>query len=155
MIKDSHESYAHHTAKTIFAGWLRTAAENAGYDEYANFAGIEWRVNRPSPLWGVYEEYPLLHDDSVVWDEQGYAIPPTYKEMKKNFKGDFKIADIVVQHKGSIIYVIEIVHKNALSQEKEDFYNSMLVRPKIIVIPTHWILGQIGIPQSIPREFFV
>lgn len=158
MKKDNKESYAHSAAKSTFVSWLRSAATDVG-DSYVTVAGITWRVNRGAPLYGVFEEYPLTATQSGVWDEEsGFEIGddcPTYEWMLKNSKDPFKIADIAISHKGWITAVIEIVHKNGLSAEKKKFYSNFPLRPEVYAVPTHWVLGQIGVPKSMPKEFRV
>lgn len=75
----SVESYKHKAAKAVVVEWLRTAAKAVGYDNYADLAGIGWRVNRGAPCWGVWDEYPIARDpkghivgESLVWDETGW-----------------------------------------------------------------------------------
>lgn len=167
--KDKSESYAHFAAKNIFVAWLREAAKKSGVDNYANLGSINWRVNRGEPYWGVFEEYPL-DNNSIVWDErqwwcncktQEYCEKciepiknwPDYSWMCKNSKEKFKIADIVVQHKGYIAYIIEIIHKNDIDDDKIKFYQNNTGASRVYSIPTHWILGQIDIPNEIPEEF--
>ena len=163
-MKDEKESFMHYHAKTIFTSWLREKARLAGEDEYCSLGKISWRVNRGERgSFGVFEEYPLTENFSIVWDEQWWdgnpdislKSHPDHKWMKENYKGNFKIADIVVQHKGTIDFIIEIVHKNGMSDDKLSFYKSLPITPTVVIIPAHWVMGQIKIPDSIPREFFI
>lgn len=154
-MKDKNESFAHHAAKKIFLEWLRESAKHA-VNEGASFCDIEWRVNRGSPEYGVFDEYPLTKDFTVVWDETEHVFEkgyPDYDWMAKNHGKGFRIADIAIQHKGMISHIIEIVHKNGLSEEKEDFYYSLPFQPTVYAIPSHWILSQVAKPTKMPLEF--
>jgi hypothetical protein len=158
----SLESHAHRLSKQLLVKWLRDAASIAEYPglDGGNFGGIRWRHNRGAPYWGVWEEYPFLsteHPDyCVVWDELGYAVPPSYNELTAAFTPPTAIADIALQHKGLIIHAIEIVHKNHITAEKiKILRNYIPPGGGIIEIPTHWILGQVSIPKIVPEEFFL
>ena len=70
----SVESYAHKAAKATLIGWLR---EKAVHDKYNLAAGLQWRVNREGPSFGIWEEYPVVSSDDIdccVWDESAWWI---------------------------------------------------------------------------------
>jgi hypothetical protein len=144
----SVESYAHLSAKKTLVDWLRTTAEASGRDEYANMNGIEWRVNRGSPYWGVWEEYPFTKDTiETVWDEMGYGVPPTYEELKKQKNKPFVILDVAIQHKGMISHGFEVVHKNGVSQKKKELLHKL--NCGVYVISAAWILSQVKKPSKL------
>jgi hypothetical protein len=162
------ESYAHKAAKSVFTQWLREEAERASPGGgFANFLGIHWRVNRGAPHWGIWEEYPVLHDGTglaPVWDEMGWhrpdlppdignERPPTYEELKARSMIPTAILDIAIQHKGTIISGVEIVHKHAPDEHKLAFLDWRGIH-KVLVIPAKWVLGQIDKPRRIPEEFW-
>jgi hypothetical protein len=133
------ESHKHKLAKELLCKWLRNCAKGK-VDEYVSFNILKWRVNRGAPDYGVWLEYPILKsDEGIVWDEKGLdnpqikklnlsekelyenypkssqALIPTYEQVKEQVS---YIADIAIQHKGSIIYLIEVIHRNHLKIDK-------------------------------------
>lgn len=130
----------------------------AGLDRHADFAGLSWRVNRGPASWGVWEEYPVLSDGrglGDVWDEvspKWGARPPTFSELVNVDKSVLCIIDIAIQHKGQIVFAIEVVHKHPSTLSKVNFLRDRLT---LLEIPAYWILGQVDRPTSIPPEFFV
>ncbi len=145
------ESYAHRLSKRLLRTWLRRAARSGGYDNAAKFGDVEWRVNRGAPSWGVWEEYPFYREDYTVWDEVSddwLCRPPRLDELDHP---PVCVVDIAVQHKGAIIYAIEIKHKHAIEEWKREFLLDHV--SAIYEIPSRWILGQIRKPNGIPAEF--
>lgn len=156
----SVESYAHKAAKAVVVGWLRAEGEKAGDDHYVSndILGVHWRVNRPGPCWGIWEEYPVLSDGTgilPVWDEIGdghEGRPPTFKELVDAATPPAVIFDIAVQHKGQIQYAIEIVHKHDIGAQKAELLARLEDRPHILVLPAQWVLRQIGVPRKFPPK---
>jgi hypothetical protein len=158
---DSLESFAHIEAKRLLLSWLRDSAAEAGRDGLAFFCGqdgIEWRVNRGEPHFGVWEEYPVLSDGtgiSPVWDESDdrwISRPPTYEDVVAGGFRPMVVLDIAIQHKGTIAYAVEVVHKHRCDWRKKSFLCPLLT---LVEIPAYWVLGQVGRPQFIPPEFFL
>jgi hypothetical protein len=156
----SVESYAHKAAKAVVVGWLREgAAEAGGWDQYANVAGISWRVNRGAPHFGVWEEYPLIMRGDghyTAWDEvsQKYeGRPPSYEELIEKNTRPSVIVDIAIQHKGQISACIEIAHKHPLSPIKLMRLSEMGMYD-VLEIPARWVLAQVGRPKLIPPQFW-
>jgi hypothetical protein len=207
-ISGSVESYAHKAAKATLAGWLREAAEDQ-YDDWINACGLSWRVNRPGPYWGVWEEYPFTENGveiNNVWDEDDWwndlaglrehgdrryaqalrligcqtfshvgsgnygfggidtqffgptscrereapkpSNPiPTYNDMLELGYPPRAIVDVAVQHKGTIIYCMEVVHKHGLTPQKRAFLQSL--GTICLVIPAAWILSQVERPKRL------
>lgn len=157
----SVESYAHKTAKATVAQWLReTASECGGWDQYADLAGISWRVNRDGPHFGVWEEYPfILRGDGhyTVWDEVSEVYerrPPTYEELVEKNTRPSVIVDVAIQHKGQIAICIEVAHKNPLSPVKLMKLAEMGMYD-VLEVPARWVLAQVGRPKRIPPEFWI
>ncbi len=169
--RTSVESHAHVEAKRLLLLWLRETAEDAmssaaNKQNHALFCmiaetdreGISWRVNRGAPHYGIWEEYPVLADDtgiSPVWDEISdcwLSRPPTYEEVVDIGYRPMAVLDIAVQHKGEIHYAIEVVHKHRCNPQKIGFLRPRLT---LIEIPAYWVLGQVGTPTAIPSEFFL
>lgn len=157
------ESLAHREAKRHLLLWLRESAAKIGSDNYADFCGIAWRVNRGPKFWGVWSEYPILRDGfgiTAVWDEWNNdeirdenTCIPSYRDLIRRGTPPAVILDIAIQHKGMISYAIEIKHKHACSQQKIDFLRNQDIT--LLEIPAHWILGQVARPASIPDEFYL
>ena len=80
------ESYKHQFAKATLAGWFREIADG-NVDVYVGINPVRWRVNRGSPHYGVWTEYPIavdkdnrLHGNSPVWDESNWDGSEVYKD---------------------------------------------------------------------------
>ena len=149
---DSLESYKHLAAKQVLAGWLRRAAGAAGPDAYASWAGVTWRVNRPAPDFGVWEEYPLttqlLRAGSVsAWDERGEAAPPTYRTLIGRDEPPLCIFDVAVQHKGLVTYAFEVVHQHPVTDTKRSILAALDVCT--LVLSAEWIMRQVGPPRRL------
>lgn len=151
------ESYMHRFAKQTLAGWLRDACFASDSVKIGPFS---WRVNRPGPSFGVWEEYPVCADRmglSVVWDEYPLradgccfnTAPPTRDDLIDLYAPPAVIFDVAIQHKGQIIYAIEVVHKNDLSDEKlsriRDLRDGQMLH--VYKVPARWILSQVDVPQ--------
>lgn len=169
QVSKSLESYAHKAAKEVMVGWLREAAalaiEECPAVPYTNMAGISWRVNRDAPHYGVWLEYPIGKAQGYytsrdgyqpVWDETDEGKwrerPPTFDELKEQGRTPEYILDIAIQHKGSIVGAIEIVHKNPPSKAKISALRQLC--SDVLVIPASWVLGQVGVPTEIPDRFY-
>lgn len=156
--RGSVESFAHRTAKNLVVGWLRAVAEAAGPDNYVDFWGLGWRVNRGAPHFGVWEEYPIISDGTgcaPVWDEMDPRWrnrPPNYDELVNIGLRPMAILDIAVQHKGNITVAIEIKHKHACDARKLGF---LRLHTSVLEVPAYWALGQIDTPTEIPDEFWI
>lgn len=158
------ESYKHKFAKDVLAAWLREVA--APYEnEWIGFEPIRWRVNRGAPHYGVWTEYPICIDsrnhlvgDTSVWDEfadQYFGAhkdePPTYEECVAAKLLPICIFDVAIQHKGSIIYGLEVVHKNKPSDLKLQ-YLDRLNYTQVYTIDADWILSRTKRPERLMLE---
>jgi hypothetical protein len=152
------ESYMHRAAKEVMAGWLREAAAEAGHDEYAQMGPLSWRVNRPGPGWGVWEEYPFTHarGGSEVWDEEfgdDELSRPWESELPPVADGRIlgekvaSVADIAIQHKGCIIWAVEIVHKHPCPIHKRAFYDHHYIG--LIEVRASWVMRQTKRPHRL------
>ena len=167
------ESYQHELAKQVLAMWLRQSHHNK-YDKSVGFGPFGWRTNRSEPHFGVWIEYPVSQSGSElesggVWDENGWSEqlygesetqetrPPTYEECLNLGIIPYVIFDLAIQHKGEIIYGIEIVHKNRISVSKIDKIKTLVARnPNFEVWATSatYIMHQVGVPKN-PKEGFI
>lgn len=150
----SVESYQHLFAKRLLVQWLREAAEESS-SPIATLPPFKWQINGPKPIYAVWEEYPVC-DESItsVWCERDDAYherPPTYEECLSLGLVPEVIFDIAVQHKGAIVYGIEVVHKNDISPEKmrrlQGYYG---VEPiEVYRVEAGWIMSQVKRPEKI------
>ena len=150
------ESIAHKTAKETLARWLEYAplhnCDNYWFYPLRDGTTLAWRPNHGEP---VFVEYPFTKDFlgySPTWDE--FAETPFYKGRCPTFDECVAIghpphvvADIALRHKGSIIAVIEVVHKNPPAPEKVAFYRHLGV--SLYVVDASWVLDQIDQPDSL------
>ena len=82
-------------------------------DEFASLWGLSWRANR-----GALMDYPMTKNLEQgycdLWDEmydeffEGHGYPKTKEELEKYSDVITSIEDIVITHKGAIVYVIRI-----------------------------------------------
>ena len=109
----------------------------------------------------IWEEYPFIsYDEIQVWRERETNINmknppiPTYDELIMSNIKPLAIADIVIEHKGGIYYIIEIVHKHDISEQKIAKLKNINFgwATEIWRVEAHWILSQIGRPNSFPEE---
>ncbi|WP_424140279.1 hypothetical protein [Roseomonas chloroacetimidivorans] len=151
------ESYMHRAAKEVVAGWLRDVAAEAGYDEYTRLGPLSWRVNRPGPSWGIWLEYPFTdaRGGSEVWDEEfgdtgdcpwQDALPPIV-DGKVLGERVAAVADIAIQHKGCIIWAVEIVHKHPCPIHKRAFYDHHHIG--LIEVRASWVMRQTKRPDGL------
>lgn len=143
IIHRKGESYQHAAARTVFKSWLDTSEESSG--DYQSFGPFNWRGR-------VWEEFPFIKDTSEpVQNMLNYA--PSYEEMKAYGVSPIAVADIAIEHKGMIIYAIEIVHKHDISNWKIARLKKLrhALEMEIWRVEAHWILGQIGKPESFPE----
>ena len=159
----SVESYAHKAAKAVFAGWLEEVADTSdgGWVCFgAPSACISWR---PGQVWTEYPLakanprfnpperegfYPVWREVSPAWS----CRPPTFGELAALGQAPEFIFDIAIEHKGRLLYAIEIVHKHPPGDKKIRVCRELGI--ELVVVPAAWVLGQVGVPHLIPREFF-
>ena len=160
------ESYKHKFAKSVLAGWLREPSEI--------LPPFSWRSNRGAPNYGVWEEYPFCLDENnqlignePVWDELDWGIPhnlkalqdvrnfndtpPTYEELIAAKLLPIVIFDIALQHKGQVIYGIEVVHRNDVSALKLEYLKRINLCG-VYRVDADWILSRCARPKQIVCE---
>lgn len=154
------ESYKHKFAKAILLGWLRDGAVYDKHQEFGLVGGgvLQWRVNRGAPHFGVWEEYPITRDFSYVWDEEwdgdGDSLwterPPTYDELLARNTPPTVIFDIAIQHKGNILYAIEVVHRHGLDDRKKAIIKELFGEHfSVFTVPAEWIMCQVERPSKL------
>jgi len=162
-----NESYKHKCAKEIFKQWCDSTAwydptcgwrcVATNYNRY-----LTWRSNRSQDAW---LEYPIVVNSNINsiqhnWDEiwpnhaeerlfNGFV--PTYAECKEYNLYPTAVIDIVLPHKGSPEYFIEICHTNPVSNEKLEKLKQLKMGDDacLIEIDADWILRQTGIPSKL------
>lgn len=154
IVTESLESYKHKAAKQVLASWLRNAASSAGFDNYAVFCGLGWRVNRSGKDWGVFEEYPitcsncnLKHGFLYAWDETKWLGIPSYDELIKDRDPPLAILDVAVQEKGRIVYGFEVIHTHRVTPEKAMYLNALQIQ--VFELDAEWILRQVRRPDQL------
>lgn len=152
------ESYKHQFAKTVLVDWLR---HGAVHDEYTTLDPITFRVNREAPHFGIWNEYPVCLDKNnrsigiiPSWDEvaDGYQdAPPTYAQCIEMGYLPICIFDVAIQHKGHISDIIEVVHKNGISETKAAYISRICKETpfNIHIISADWVLSQVGRPKQL------
>lgn len=148
------ESYMHRAAKEVVVRWLRESAARLPMESWACLLPVMWRSNRAAPCYGVWAEYPMTSSGMGtchVWDEcdrpEWCDRPPTVEEMAASGMRPFCVADIAIQHKGAISTVIEIVHRNPLSDRKREFYAIKGI--EVFCVSAAWVLRQTACPSEL------
>lgn len=156
----NNESYKHICAKEIFKQWCDSESWSIG-DGYRcvstkNGMAIRWRSNRSKNAW---LEYPIVANGDINsaemnWDEiwpgnKTEEFIPTYAECKEYKLQPISVIDIVLPHKGSPLFFIEICHTNPVSNEKIEKLKPLLCGKNLIEIDAEWILRQTGIPSKL------
>lgn len=156
-----NESYKHKMAKEVLKGWFSGGC---------GIGDIKFDPNRKC---GVFFEYPIVKNndyDSIHhnWDEQ-LTNPKITKEMTpgsaeyENLQNEYvptyeecvclgiypkRVIDVVLTHKGSPRWFIEICHKNPTSQKKINELQALDVG-NLIEIDAEWIMKQTKRPKKI------
>jgi hypothetical protein len=156
-----NESYLHKKAKEVFKEWLDDSYSKESMYNELDF--INFRSNRDS---GVFLEYPICKGNyennyfnswNENWDEiinykhEKYwkEYVPSYDECINNFNSyPIAIIDVVVSHKGSPCYGIEIKYKNPTSEKKINNLISYGV-DNLIEIDAKWILQKTRKPEKL------
>lgn len=87
----------------------------------------------------------------VPVDDVSSARPPTFDELTELGWAPQAIADVAIQHKGSIIHAFEVVHKHDVSPKKWAFYREFgrSCGMNVYTIDAGWILSQIARPSKL------
>ena len=158
-----NESYKHKMSKEVLKEWF--------YDG-GGVGDVGWCW--PNRMCGVWFEYPIVKTDKYNsidsnWDEI-LTDPKIPKEMESyspdgwnNLQSEYvpthaecislgiypkRVIDVVLTHKGSPRWFIEICHKNPTSQEKINELKMLGVR-NLIEIDAEWIMKQIQKPTEL------
>jgi hypothetical protein len=159
-----NESYKHKMSKEVLKEW------------FSGGCGIGDITFDPNRKCGVWFEYPIVKTKGYnsidhIWDEL-LINPKIPKEMDpgsdeyKNLQNEYvptydecvsfgiypkRVIDVVLIHKGSPEWFIEISHKNPTSQEKINELEMLGVR-NLIEIDAEWIMKQIKRPKKIEYD---
>jgi len=161
------ESYMHKSAIETLQKWLKELEEKGDYcsigfnTDWTDLEGYErgelsWRRNRGN---GGFLEYPIVVDNKVNTvlnnvdemiiphgKEMADGISPTYEQCKQQGHLPRRMIELVITHKGSPAYFIEVCHKNPVSKEKLKDLSECGVKC-IIEIDASWILKQVKRPE--------
>jgi hypothetical protein len=151
------ESYKHLCAKEVLAGWLRDIEKGK---DFCELNPIKWRSN-----YGVFTELPFYETSDPYYFELSKGIKTT-KSGNLSHRGKnplnwydksvdrgriLFVPDITVFHKGTAVHLIEVVHKNPVSDYKlrtiQKFFSHHSVH--VWEIPADWILSQVKMPQTL------
>jgi len=159
-----NESYKHKMSKEVLKEWF-CGGQLIG------------EVGCPSPnrKCGVWFEYPIVKTDKYnsidynwdeiltnpktpkgidrfssnnLWDEYQRDFVPTYDECISLGIYPKRVIDVVLTHKGTPTWFIEICHKNPTSQEKINELE-MLGVTNLIEIDAEWIMKQTKKPKKL------
>ena len=161
------ESYNHRFAKETLQKWIQEiqqetsdckivfTANNTKFEGY-ECGELVWRSNRDT---GAFLEYPIVVtdevntvlnnvDEMIIPDgkEMADGISPTYEQCKQEGYLPRRIIDIVIPHKGSPMYFIEICHKNPISKEKLKDLSDCGI-DVVFEIDASWITSQVKRPE--------
>jgi hypothetical protein len=156
------ESYKHKCAKEIFKQWCNSSKWNL--EDGIPFKNppskqIHWRYKslkaRTNRLDQAFLEYPVVCNEKfssmeMNWDEEWGewdSYVPTYDTCVKAGYIPEAVIDIVIPHKGSPEWLIEICHKHPVPDCK--IQKMLKYHKPMIEIDADWILSQTGIPDSI------
>lgn len=150
----SLESYAHKAAKDVVLAWLTAAKEDMRDDIYACCLDTNWVT--PS----FWQEYPFVecHDPGLgsgmapTWEPD--VAPPTFAALRDRGTPPIAILDIAVAEHSFIRTGIEIVHKNPPADRKMRLLRDHLGLDELLILPSRWVLGQVGKPRHVPAEFW-
>lgn len=119
------ESHKHKLAKELLASWFNKQDKTQDFCQVAQF---NWRSN-----YGVYTELKFYETSDPYYFESSVGLRD-YSEVKgKDIRGDnplewfdpaidrgkfLFVPDITIFHKGTAVILIEVVHKNPLTETK-------------------------------------
>jgi hypothetical protein len=135
------ESYKHKLSKELLAGWLNELEKN---NDGCSFGQFKWRSS-----YGVHTELKIYENDDPCYFENSEGL------FNENFdRGKILfVPDITIFHKGSIKYLIEVVHSNPVSEKKInkifDFFNRKGQVPYVYEIEAEEILRHTSIPYDL------
>ena len=155
-----NESYKHKLAKEVLKEWFYGGG----------FVG-DIGCSFPNRKCGVFFEYPIVKDKrynsiDFNWDEllthpnvtEDMSVEdhnklcseyvPTYNECINLGIYPKRVIDVVLTHKGSPLWFIEICHKNSISQEKINELKALGVI-NLIEIDAEWIMKQTKKPTML------
>ena len=175
---ESKESYSHKLSKDILKEWLNNGLNLYSIGNDKEEHSISYRITDDDILF----EYPLAFtkdfDGSLsntfvsgngwgyILNKKGVSIQsychddpgtyiPTYDECINSGNIPISIVDVVVYHKGSVIFGIEICNKNPVSVEKQikiiELYDKtgQHSQTPIFEIDSNWIMQQIKQPKKL------
>lgn len=169
------ESYKHKFAKQAFKEWCDSKNwwdqdKCYSYVKTYDNSCLYWRSNRDDNAW---LEYPIVVNDKYnsfnhnwdeIWDLKPRKLPedgsitfdgfvPTYNQCVENNLYPISVIDVVLPHKGSPAYFIEICHTNPVSNKKIEIIKQFNIENSnhinLIEIDAEWILKQTDIPNKL------
>ncbi len=154
------ESYAHKAAKDVVFNWLTEAENRRPYAMYASCLDTAWFQEDNGPHF--WKDYPILSSGTgiyPVWFHDPVNMgsresgPPSYDDLVALGTPPRAVLDIAILEPCYIRTGIEIVHKHPPSFQKLTFLKSLKLT-ELLVLPTQWVLDQVGPPEKVPEEFW-
>lgn len=141
------ESYLHEHAKNLLANKLREIEKEK---DFCSFNCLSWRSN-----YGIFTELPFHSTDDIYYFECSDGLKDSNFEDTGNYLDRFDtnfqrgkilfVPDIVVFHKGTPKYIIEIVHTHSVPDWKvnkiEKFFNGDI---ELYEVSAYEIMTQVG-----------
>ena len=141
-----NESYLHEHAKNLLAEKLR---EVENKNDFCTFNCLSWRSN-----YGVFTELPFHSTDDIYYFECSDGLKDYFEDNGNyldRFDPDFNrgkilfVPDIVIFHKGTPKYLIEIVHTHSVPDWKIDKIESFFDRNiELYEVSAYDIMTQVG-----------
>lgn len=152
------ESHKHRLAKELLASWFHQQDEMHDFCQVAQFT---WRSN-----YGVYTELKFYETSDPYYFECSAGLKDYAEIEDKDVRGDnplewfdplvdrgkiLFVPDITIFHKGSATILIEVVHKNPLTNTKIDIIKKFFegYHVEVYEIEAEEILRHTGIPNNL------
>ena len=138
------ESFAHLQTKQAICKWINE--------------GLQIQGLTLNSTCKAYCEYPLLTTDKITghrpWTnltkfENGkismlFNQSPLYNQLIELGFNVFCVADIAIIQNNELIAIVEVIHKNDLSERKKEFYSFV---PHVFTVDTNYIWNMVGTPS--------
>ena len=142
----NNESFAHLQTKQAICKWINEGLQIEGL-----------ALNHTCK---AYCEYPLLTTDKITghkpWTnltkfENGkismlFNQSPLYNQLVELGFNVFCVADIAIIQNNELIAIVEVIHKNDLSERKKEFYSFV---PHVFTVDTNYIWNMVGTPSAL------
>lgn len=141
-----NESYKHKLSKQVLREWFYGGCDDSNLLFF-----------KPNRTCGVWFEYPIVKTDTCnsiehnwdeLWRNEWDEYVPTYDELVEKNIIPVAVVDVVLVHKGSPMWFIEICHTHPTPKEKIEKLRRLGV-DNLIEIDAEWIMKQTKKPNHI------